>query len=165
MIFAVGDWKLDVDIEQTMSVCSKNLPDHCQCGYCRNFYAAIDIVHPKLRPFLSELGMHVETPDELMPFEPTLYEATYCICGRILESGTSPIELDGLRMRVLEEEELDYETHFPKPCFALVSNKIELPWILDEDMDEVISPANEPEYLQRMWTKLLNEAPEDNTFS
>ena len=40
--------------------------------------------------------------------------------------------------------------------FSLQSNL----WLLDEDMDEVISPANEPEYLQRMWDRLLQNAPD-----
>lgn len=161
MIFKAGDWSLSVDTEQTMAYCSQKLPEHCQCGYCRNFYAAIDLACPKLRPVLAKFGVHIETPDELMPFEPTLFEATYCICGSILQRGASAMSVNGVHFKVLDQTELDFETECPKPYFALVTPVLELPWVLEEDMDEVISPANEPEYLQRMWRKLLDNAPDE----
>lgn len=163
MVFTIDDWILQVDIEKTLLYSGQILQDHCQCGYCRNYYSAIDSVYPELRPFLERFGSHVETPDELMPFEPTLYEATYCICGCILQHGTSPVALGRLNITVVES--LDFTTECPLPCFGLVTSVMELPWVLDEGMDEVVSPANEPEYLQRMWSKLLQQAPEDTTFS
>lgn len=165
MVFTFKNWVFRVDIEKTQAYSGNILQDHCQCGYCRNYYTAIDAVHPDLRPFLAQFGSHVETPDELMPFEPTVYEATYCICGSILQRGLEPIYLNGLNIAVLDQDELDFDTECPSPCFALVTSVIELPWVLEEDMDEVVSPANEPEYLQRMWNKLLQEATEDPLYS
>ncbi len=96
-----------------------------------------------------------------MPFEPTVYEASYCISGSILQKGTQPIILDGVCVVVLSSEETDYETRCPDPWFVLRCGYLELPWVLSEDMDQVVSPANEPEYLQRMWTRLLENASED----
>ena len=165
MVFTVKDWVLQVDIEKTLAYSSNILQDHCQCGYCRNYYAAIDMFYPDLRPFLAQLGSHVETPDELMPFEPTVYEATYCICGSIMQRGSEPIHLKGMSLFVLGQSELDFDTECPVPCFAFVTSVMELPWVLEEDMDEVISPANEPEYLQRMWSKLLQQATDDPIYS
>ncbi len=96
-----------------------------------------------------------------MPFEPTIYEASYCISGSVLKEGTQPILLDNFYVSVLAAVDTDYETRCPKPWFVLRIGCLELPWVLDEDMDQVISPANEPEYLQRMWSRLLEYAPED----
>ncbi len=163
MIFSVDDWILQVDVEKTLQYSRRILSDHCQCGYCRNYYSAIDSVHPQLRPFLQRFGSHVETPDELMPFEPTVYEATYCICGSVLQYGAAPMVVGKLTVTVAED--LDFVTECPQPCFGLITSVTELPWVLDEDMDEVVSPANEPEYMQRMWNKLLQQAPDDHTFS
>ena len=165
MVLTFDGWILDVDIEKTMAYCRQISLDYCQCGYCRNYRTAVDQIHPDLRMFLARLGRSMETPDELMPFEPTLYEATYCICGKILQKGEEWIRLNSMDLRLLEQSELDFDTECPGPCFALVTPLIQLPWVLDEDMDEVISPANEAEYLQRMWNKLLQKAPEENTYS
>ena len=33
--------------------------------------------------------------------------------------------------------------------------EMELPWVMEEDPDEVISPANEPEFLEKMYRKVM----------
>ena len=97
-----------------------------------------------------------------MPYEPTIYEGSYCISGTILQCGTVPIEADGYHITVISSQDTDYNTACPEPYFVLRTSPLELPWLLQEDMDEVISPANEPEYLQRMWDRLLQNAPENS---
>ena len=42
--------------------------------------------------------------------------------------------------------------------FVLTTGLLDLPWMLEEDMDEVISTANEPEYMERMMNRLLANA-------
>lgn len=42
--------------------------------------------------------------------------------------------------------------------FMLEVGEMVLPWVLEEDMDEVISPANEPEFLEKMYRKLLSRS-------
>ena len=165
MIFTFDDWCISVDVEKTKMYSDQKMEDRCQCGYCRNFCEAVDDVYPLLRPFLYQLGVHIEAPNELMPFEPTLFEATYCVCGSILQHGTVPIVLDDCTLNVLECSELDFETHCPQPCIAFVTSIIELPWVIEEDMNEVISPANDPEYLQRIWNRFLDLAPNDTLLS
>jgi len=32
--------------------------------------------------------------------------------------------------------------------------EMQLPWVMHEDPDEVISPANEPEFLEKMYRKM-----------
>ena len=46
-------------------------------------------------------------------------------------------------------EKLDEET------FKLEVGEIPMPWVLEEDMNEIISPANEPECLERMYKRLI----------
>lgn len=165
MVLTLQDWIFRVDVEKTLAYSKSIVADHCQCGYCRNYYHAVDGVFPELRSFLSQFGADVEGPDELMPFEPTLYRATYCICGEILTFGSDLLRLDNLSIEPLQQAALDFETACPAPCFALHTSYMDLPWVLDEDMDEVLSPANEPEYLERMWEKLLMDAPNEAIYS
>lgn len=160
MILSLGQWVFDVNIEDTMMYSKGTTDDHCECGYCRNFYASVGGSYPNLRSFLAKFGARVEGPDEMMPFEPTVCQLTYCVSGKVLSTGREPLSVDGTVFDIVNGDELDIDTACPKPCFALISGYLELPWVLEEDMDEVISPANEPECLQRMWEKLLNSTNE-----
>lgn len=164
MIISIADWSFDVDVPHTEVYSKRITAEHCDCGYCRNFYAVVDESYPNLRPFIAQFGANVEGPDEMMPFEPTLCQLTYCISGRIISFGSKPIVIDETILEVVDGSELDIETQCPGPYFALITGYLELPWVLEEDMDEVISPANEPECLQRMWEKLL-ENTESNSLT
>lgn len=158
MILEIQGWAFDIDFDATRLYSDKVLEDHCQCGYCRNFYKAIDGAYPALRPFLKKFGMCVETPEELMPFEPTVVTVSYCISGRILKRAPAPLEGGGTIFAVDTQEEMPFETQCPEPYFVITSGYLDLPWLLDEDMNEVISTANEPEFLEKMWTRLLETA-------
>lgn len=161
MILELKDWLFDVDIAMNMECSSKQAADHCMCGYCRNYYATVDASYPHLRPFLQQFGIDIEGPDELCPFEPTIYEATYLINGRICKKGTLPLYLDNTPLYIQSDAESDLETERKSPYFTLIFGLMELPWILNEPTDEVSSPANEEAYLDRMWNKLLKRSGEE----
>ena len=73
-----------------------------------------------------------------------------------MKNGIYPIDINGVVLTVSTHEDNPlYEPPFGKPFFVFTTGLLDLPWVLDEDMDEVISPANEPEYLQRMMNRLL----------
>lgn len=165
MQIAIGSWLLDVDVALNMEISSAQAEDHCTCGYCRNFYEAIDRICPSLRPFLAKLGVHVEGPDELSPFEPTIYEVSYIVNGSILQNSTETLYIDQIPVKILPSHEADMDTSRPEPYFVLVIGLIELPWLLSEDPKQVISPANEEKYLQRMQKKLLDRALDENLYS
>ena len=165
MIISVQDWVFDLNADATSQYCKHVISDSCECGYCRNFRQAINGTVPELNAFLTQIGGRVDAPEELMPYEPTIYEASYCISGKILQYGTSSILCGTTKIDVLTAEDTDYETKCEAPYFVLRTGCIELPWVLDEDMDEVVSPANEPEYLQRMWDRLLQYASDDTISS
>lgn len=159
MIVQAADWIFDVDISKTMTYSAVIWEDHCLCGYCRNFYETLNKVYPQLNAFLKKFGMNSLTPEEMSPIEPTLCIASYCICGRIVQNGIYPIDIDGVVLTVSQQEDNpDYEPGFGERFFVLTTGLLDLPWTLDEAMDEVISPANEPEYMQRMMNRLLENA-------
>ena len=158
MILEIQDWIIDFDREATWHYTQENLADHCECGYCRNYYSTVDRVYPALRPFLEQFGAHPEAPVDFLPAEPTLCVVSYAVSGIVLKQGTNPIDLNGVFLSVQVQDQLDYELKCPKPYFVFTTDYLDLPWILDEDMDEVVSPANEPECLERMWKKLLGNA-------
>ena len=141
MIIELHDWKFDVDPEATLAHTTKNSLDHCTCAYCRNYYEAMDRCYPEVRTFLGQLGINQDGPSELMPFEPTLMLACYRVHGKILRWGREALRVSGIPV-IPEAAE--------NGTFFLWVGEVELPWLQEEDMDEVISPANLPEFLARM---------------
>ena len=159
MILKIDDWEFDIDLERTMAYSAAEAAEHCDCAYCRNFYAVIDEKHPKLRPFLAQFGLDVEAPEEM--FAPSVlddsldYMPIYIVYGKILKAGHYEMEA-GLCNIVAncDDQTRDY--------FELNCYEITLPWVLDEPIEEVLSPANEPSFLKKMWDRLLGRAPKNN---
>lgn len=160
MIITLEDWVLDIDLENTHAYTDHLLSDHCECGYCRNFYTTVEEVYPGFRRFLKQFGADAEAPVDFLPVEPTLCVVSYAVSGSILSTGNRPIHVGNCSFKIESMEQLDYELKCKKPYFVFTSQFLELPWVLNEDMNEVISPANEPECLERMWEKLLIDAPD-----
>ena len=146
MIITIDDWKLEAYPEKTRQHSAFSALRHCTCAYCENYYRATGLVYPGLRPFLEGFGVDPEGPVEMFPFEPTICLVSYRVTGRILEYGQDPIMVDGVP--VLPKP--DDERHF-----LLEVGELQLPWIMLEDPEEVLSPANEPEFLERMYERML----------
>lgn len=162
MIFTFNDWILDIDLVSTKQYTDHLLSEHCECGYCRNFYQSVEDEYPGFRSFLNQFGADAEAPVDFLPVEPTLCVVSYAVSGKILHHGKEPIRVGNCSFTPEGMERLDYELKCTKPYFVFTSQFLELPWLLEEDMNEVISPANEPECLERMWKKLLIDAPYDS---
>ena len=141
MILKLGDWRLRVDVEATSERTRKYSFDHCQCSYCKNFYEAIDVAYPELREVMEHFGVNLEGPCELMPFEPTLMLACYRVDGQILQWGKAQLSIKGVK---LLPEAGDAET------FLLWVGEVRIPWLQDEAMEDAVSPANLPEFMERM---------------
>ena len=165
MILEIADWIFDVNIPTTMEYSAHIAEDPCQCGYCRNFRQTVDDVYPQLKSFLKQFGMNSLTPEEMSPIEPTLCMASYCISGSVVKRGIYPIDLGGVVLSVPEQADPLYSPSCGVPFFVFASGLLDLPWVLDEDMDEVLSPANEPEYMERMMNRLLENAGDDIVIS
>lgn len=165
MLIELGDWKLEADVALTMALSGTQAQAHCTCGYCRNFYAGIDVAYPRLRNFLSQFGINVEGPDELCPFEPTIYEATYIVQGFIAQKGSQQLYFEDMPLLFRSASESDICTEHPSPYFTVTVGLLELPWLLSEPMSDVISPANEEAFLQRMQEKLLQRLGNEKIYS
>ncbi len=156
MIVNIQDWVFDLDVSATMVYSAELVADHCDCGYCRNYYTTVQKAYPSLNPFLLDFGINIEGPVDFLPIEPNLCIVSYAVCGRIVAQGSGLINLGAVSLSVQNSTELDYTLSCAEPYFVFTTNPLKLPWVLDEDMDEVVSPANEPECLERMWRKLLD---------
>ncbi len=168
MILKIADWEFDIDMERTMAYSAAEAADHCDCAYCRNFYEAVDYDCPALRIFLAQFGIDVEAPDELMPYEkiPTpdgldnlvLYSGKYVVFGSIVKPGKTRFALGAVDLWPTEKTDFDFED----PHFVISMEESEIRWVLDEPFEEVVSPANEPSFLQKMWDRLLGRVPKDS---
>ena len=165
MILNIQGWVFDVEISATMEYSAELYADHCECGYCRNYYTTVQSSYPSLNPFLLDLGVNIEGPVDFLPIEPNLCMVSYAVCGRIITRGDNVITIGNVSLSVQDSTELDYTLSCAEPYFVFTTNPLELPWVLEENMDEVLSPANEPECLERMWRKLLTNAEIDTYLS
>ena len=162
MILQIEDWTFDVDVGKTMEYSAAEAAEHCDCGYCRNYYRAVDSVFPGLRPFLARFGVDVEAPDTLYPYDlqkdRMWYEGEYAVFGRILRAGENAVyNGETGQMQIIP---IPVDSGEPS-SFVLSIEGAELPWLLDEHMQDVVSPANEPDFQQQMWDNLLNKAQTD----
>lgn len=146
MILEIDDWCFDIDAGKTGEYSSHVSSEHCTCGYCENYYRAVNLTYPNLQDFLKRFCLAIDGPVEMYPIEPTLYLSGYRVTGRVLRAGIGPMMVDGVPITA----EIQDDTHF-----LLEVGEMELPWVLAEDRDEVRSPANEPEFLERMYRKLM----------
>ena len=146
MKLQIDDWIFDIDYEATAAHSSYVSSEHCTCGYCENYYRTIEAACPELKAFLEKFGVLIDAPSEMYPIEPTLYLSGYRVTGQILRWGAGPIMVSGVPVTAEPSE---------RGTFLLEVGELVLPWVLEEDMDEVISPANEPEFLERMYRKWM----------
>ena len=146
MKLQMDDWIFDIDYEATAAHSSCVSAEHCTCGYCENYYRTIEAACPELKGFLAQFGVLVDAPSEMYPIEPTLYLSGYRVTGEIIRWGSGPMMVSGVPVTAEPSRE---------GTFLLEVGELVLPWVLEEDMDEVISPANEPEFLERMYQKMM----------
>ena len=146
MRLQIDDWMFDIDFEATAAHSSFVSGEHCTCGYCGNYYRTIELVCPELKAFLGKFGVLIDAPSEMYPIEPTLYLSGYRVTGQIIRWGRGPMMVGSVPVTAEPSKE---------GTFLLEVGEVALPWVLEEDMDEVISPANEPEFLERMYRKLM----------
>ena len=143
---SIADWQFQIDREATRDYTLKCSTDHCLCPYCRNFYETVDKANPRLRSVLEGFGIFLDGPCEVMPLEHNVILAAYRVMGKIAHTGKIRLYVDDIPL-IPEESE--------NGTFLLWAGPVELPWIQDVAPEDVISPANEPEFLERMTAKVL----------
>ncbi len=156
MILKIADWQFRVDPKKTRDRTRKYSTDHCTCGYCNNYYDTVERTYPGLCKFLDHFGIYIHGPCEVMPFEPTLMLACYRVDGQILQWGKEELQADGICITPEAGEE---------DTFLLWVGEMSLPWVQTEAMEDVVSPANLPEFLERMQYMWLLRHGEEIVFS
>ena len=146
MVLQIDDWIFRVDMEKTKEHSSFVSSEHCTCGFCENYYRTILGVCPGLKEYLYQFGILVDAPSEMYPIDRTLYLSGYRVFDEILHFGVAPMMVDGVPVTAEPVDDMN---------FLLEVGEVELPWILAEDWEDVISPANEPEFLEKMYRKLI----------
>ena len=141
MIFEIADWRFSVDIEATHRNTVRNASGHCECAYCKNYYEALPATYPGLCAALARFGIDPMGPCELMPFTPSVMLACYRINGTIRQWGIQELAMGTVSITPEAEGE---------DTFLLWVGELELPWTQQESPEEVVSPANLPEFLERM---------------
>jgi hypothetical protein len=141
LVLELADCRFEVDVLTTLERTKMNSLDHCNCGYCKNYYEAMPVTYPQLVSFLENFGVYYQGPSEVMPFEPTYVLTCYRVQGKILQFGTSEI----FAGKVPVSFEMADES-----SFFLWAGEMALPWLQEEPEEDVISPANLPEFLDRM---------------
>lgn len=144
---SIADWRFRVDISATEEHTLNNSTDHCLCPYCRNFYETVDAAHPRLRGVLAGFGVVLDGPSEVMPLQHDLILACYRVHGEILRRGNLRLFVDDVPLIPEAGEE---------GTFLLWTGPMELPWMQKTAPEDVVSPANEPEFLERMTQKVLS---------
>lgn len=143
VILSCADWQFRVDISKTREQTARYSFEHCTCDYCKNYYDTLDSTYPYLRGFLMQFGVYPEGPSELMPFTPTRMLACYRVEGEIIQWGQTVLSVGGIP--VVPEAGED-------GTFLLWVGEMELPWVQETPQEEVVSPANLPDFLERMET-------------
>ena len=99
------------------------------------------MVYPQICEFLREFGVDFYGPSEVIPFEPTFVLSCYRIQGKIVKFGRESLFVDSVPISPETADE---------SSFYLWIGEMALPWLQEEAEDDVISPANLPEFMDRM---------------
>lgn len=134
MILEFADWVFNVDTDATREFYFEEFENRCECNFCKNFFATVDMFYPDLRHFLGKFHIDPGVPEALLPFRPTLYQASYYAIGKILRYGSIPIQINGVPITAENGE--------PQNTILLHIGLMELPWIIDQDPSGTRSPAS-----------------------
>ena len=157
MILEIDGWKFQVFDVTTRKHYAREVAEHCTCATCRNFYQTVDQVYPELRPFLARFGVHVEAPDEMTAPIQTMCDCYYAVCGKILETGESEITVGSTKVFPQTSEEAMVNTEMDEPYFFLFISPLNVPWILDEPMEEPDTPEKKQNTIARILGRWITE--------
>lgn len=155
MIIKINNSAIDVDVEKTREYYQLN--SLCDCSCCRNFYMQAKKCFGKLDSFLSEFGISIERPDEILSTETddaVMYlSVSYSVCGKLSDSDMQTVEIrdGGTDLKVVLGD-----SYVPNEqtgdCFIVSVYNISLPWVLDEPFPQV-EPVEERSKLKQFLKK------------
>ena len=130
------EYVFNVNIEKTIDYYKTR--SLCECDYCENFYAQIKGKFPKLESFLSDFGVDISKPDEIMSvaLDDTIQyiNVDYTVCGKIVTMGQYEIAIqDSLFFSLVITDGFVSPNGQTGDYFTIsVNNVFELPWVLDK---------------------------------
>lgn len=119
----------------------------CDCVYCRNYYAQVRQQFPRLDAFLSEFGVDIARPDEIMSVELEGHVAylnvDYTVCGRVQTMGEGEIELyDGRLLHIAVTEGFASPNEQTGDYFTISVTELELTKQKWETLPKEVSPLD-----------------------
>lgn len=131
-----------VDVENTREYYKTH--SVCDCVCCRNYYAQIKNKLPKLNEFLSEFGVDISRPDEVMSFEMDNYidyiNVDYTVCGICETMGEYEIDVyDNIFLSIAITNGFSSPNEQTGEYFTISVMQIRLPWVLDEPFPKPIT--------------------------
>ncbi len=136
-----NEYVFEVDTEKTIEYYKTH--SLCECDLCANFYTQINSMFPKLESFLSDFGIDISKPDEIIGFELNntiqYISVDYTVCGKVVTVGQHEISIKDNQFF-----SIDITDGFASPneqtsdYFTISVNNIELPWVLDKPFPEPI---------------------------
>lgn len=134
-IIKINDYIFSVNIEKT----KKYYITHtlCDCYECSNYYIQIKDEFPKLNNFLSEFGVDISKPDEIISNDMGTYidyhVVNYTVCGTINAIGQHDICIyDALPLNVIIGDGYVSPNEKTEQYFIISVTKIQLPYVIDE---------------------------------
>lgn len=145
------EYVFSVDIEKTQEYYKTH--SICNCVCCRNYYAQVKKRLPKLNDFLSEFGVDITKPDEIMSVEMDHYidyvNVDYTVCGKIQSMGEYEIDLyDNLFLSIIITNGFASPNEQSGEYFTISVMQIQLPWVLDEPFPKPIEKKKLKRFLK-----------------
>lgn len=129
------EYVFSVNVEKTKEYYKSHTICNCVC--CRNYYAQIKNKLPKLDDFLSEFGVDISKPDEIMSVEMEHYidyiNVDYTVCGSIKSMGELEIDIyDDLFLSIVITDGFASPNEQTEEYFTISVMQIKLPWVLED---------------------------------
>ena len=154
MIFEIGPFKIDVDVEKTRAYYRTAPENTCTCDGCQNFAAAVSFFPREVKDFFERLGADLKKPAELMcPFSldggKTLnYSGSfYHLCGRLSNGADCKIPVnkymthidENVFFEIAKGYSVGFTTNadlikkdFPQPVLQMETAFSRVPWALEK---------------------------------
>ena len=131
----------------------------CDCDGCQNFYRQIKGQFSELERFLTELGVDISRPDNIMWYDADNcigYNPCYTVTGNIKAFGEYEIDFGYLNAVFYQGDDPthDIPNEQTEPYFVIEIFNITLPWVIDAPFPSTSIKKN---FIVRLIDKIKNK--------
>ena len=138
MVFVLGPYRVDVDVENTQAFYARAsaVAENCTCAGCRNYQSAVSFLPHQIRQFFDALGVKLEKACEVYvvcknPDGTLQYGGFYHIRATLLAGGDQAFAVaDSFQVSFHEDCAL-LDPDFPFPALQM-EIFADIPWVLSE---------------------------------